>query len=137
VSELQLTLLAAVNQSRRLPDGVTKAEARGELARALDGAQRALAPASRAEYATGLTALAELFQVQVPSDTGLDLYLNAIKHVPKPAFMRAIGVLSRSHKWPRLPYPADVLDACEAGTMMLTTHLTRVELAVARLEELP
>jgi len=116
---------------------MTKAEARQELERALSGARRALVPATRTEFVAGLIGLAELFQVQVPTDTGLDLYINAIQHISAPAFHRAIGVLSRSHKWPRLPYPADVLEAAETGTMILHTHLTRIERAQMTLEALP
>jgi hypothetical protein len=130
-------LLASVNQSKKLPDGITKAEARLELARALDGAQRALAPATPEELGTCLVALAEIFKDPLPQGVGLDLYIGAIKHISSPAAQRAVQVLVRNHKYPRLPLPAEFIDAAETGTLILRTHLTRVERAMTTLEALP
>jgi len=137
VSEQQLTLLAAINQSKRIPDGLSKQDARQELLRALQGAERALSPARDTEIIAGLTALAEAFQVTLPGNTGLDLYVMALKDISGPAFKRAIGVLVKDHKWPRLPFPADIREACETGTLILRSHLTRIERAMTTLEALP
>lgn len=67
-------------------------------------------PPSDEEILSTLNAMAETFQVEVPEAVGLELYMAALRTLPRPAFVRARDVLVLQHKWPRLPYPADFIE---------------------------
>lgn len=77
------------------------------------------APASDEEILKTLQKLAEMFQVSVPEPDGLELYIAALKPVPRIAFVKARETLTRTHKWPRLPYPAEFIEAAEPTTKSL------------------
>ena len=68
-------------------------------------------PSSDEEILVTLKALADTFQVEIPEADGLEMYVAALRSIPRPAFLRARELLVLRHKWPRLPYPADFIEA--------------------------
>lgn len=91
------------------------------LAADLDTLERLTAPASDEAIIKTLTSMSEMFQVAVPEEQGLELYVAALRTLPRPAFVRARERLIVTHKWPRLPYPADFLEAGKETNDQLTT----------------
>lgn len=91
----------------------------------LDGALTKLharyAPASDEEMLRTLEKMAEMFQVSVPEADGLELYLAALRELPRPAFVKAREALLREHRWPRLPYPVDFIEAAKLTVASLET----------------
>ena len=79
----------------------------------LDALSEYAAPVGRPTVIKTIGALASLFQVPVPDDIGLDLYVLALSKMPAPVFNAARNKLVLSHKWPRLPVPADFIAAGE------------------------
>lgn len=115
VSELTLRWLATNKNllAHQLTDHGSSSlmQAADLLAADIDQLTKLQAPASEGAIARTLGAMAEMFQVQVPDQGGLDLYIAALKTMPRPAFIVAREKLIVTHKWPRLPYPADFIEA--------------------------
>lgn len=112
-------------------------EAAQAVAHAQAGVERALPLVSREKIADVIGSMAEMLQVTVPSTTGLKLYFHALKDLPTYKFEAAALKLIKTHKWPRLPLPADFIEAAkeerqdiEAFTMRLS--ITRQKLDAAR-----
>lgn len=73
-------------------------------------------PASDPAIIKTLSALADVFQVTLPDDLGLEIYVTALRSIPRPAFVRAREQLVLTHKWPRLPYPSEFIEAGKEET---------------------
>lgn len=67
----------------------------------------AMFPADDDEIIKTLLAMSEMFQVELPETLGIDMYLKALRLIPRVAFFGAANALVQTHKWPRLPFPAD------------------------------
>jgi hypothetical protein len=65
------------------------------------------------EIIKAMAGLAQTFQVSIPEDGGIEIYISSLRDIPRPAFMEAVKSLVREHKWPRLPYPADFISKAE------------------------
>ena len=89
----------------------------GELA----ALERYAEPADKAAIIKTLGALASMLQAPVPDDTGLDLYVLALAKMPKPVFNAARNALVLSHRWPKLPLPADFIKAGEEDQKVIDT----------------
>lgn len=68
-----------------------------------------------------LSALASMLQAPLPDDTGLDLYIVALSQMPTPVFNAARNKLVLSHRWPRLPLPADFIEAGKEDQQIIDT----------------
>lgn len=79
-----------------------------------------------------LSALASMLQAPLPDDTGLDLYILALAKMPTPVFNAARNKLVLTHRWPRLPLPADFIEAGKDDQAIIDTM--RSLLASARLK---
>lgn len=79
---------------------------------------------------TTLAGIAETFQVTLPEDGGLEMYIAVLKSVPGHALAEARQAIIMKHKWPRLPYPAEILEETRAATG--TLELARRSLVRAR-----
>jgi hypothetical protein len=79
----------------------------GPLDAAIQILERHQEPAPDTVILKSLEGMAEMFQVAIPDTVGLELYVRALKILPRPAFVRARDNLLRTHKYARLPYPAD------------------------------
>lgn len=116
--------------------------AASRLSKSLQQLDRFMQPASDKEILQTLHGLGETFQVEVPDQMGLEIYVTALRTIPRPAFVRAREALVLSHKWPRLPFPAEFKDAAkeesdrlEQARMVLATLRRRCLVASDILHE--
>lgn len=107
-----------------------------ELAAAYDEAN--LKPASETAIIKALNGIAEAFQVDLPSAVGLEIYVAALSDLPRPALAAAVRSLVRSHKWMKMPLPADFIAAAkdeleqiEAGRRRIATARNRITEALS------
>lgn len=125
VSELTLRWLAENKHklAHELTDhgSASLTQAADLLAADIDQLLKLQVPATDGAIVRTLGAMAEMFQVQVPDQGGLDLYVAALRSLPRPAFVRAREQLIATHKWPRLPYPADFIEAGRETSERLET----------------
>lgn len=103
------------------------------LERTIERFDQFIEPASEAEILETLRALADTFQLTVPDSMGLELYVAALRTLPRPAFIEARKQLVLHHKYMKLPYPADFVaagqdEASKIKTVdtVLRTNLIRV-----------
>lgn len=99
-----------------------------------------LQPADKLTIIKTIEAMASLFQAPVPDEIGLDLYILALGRMPGPVFKHARTQLITTHKWPRLPLPADFIaagqdeaDRIEAVQLVLQTARRQAERALLAL----
>lgn len=136
VSASALSLTNWINMKRSLPADVSKADAEAELARALTGVRRALAPATAEEIASALEAIAQVFRAPLPEATGLKIYVSVLQDVPGLAFKEACRRIVKTHKYPNLPVPQDLIAAAASTTIVLEAWKTRLDMAANRLASL-
>lgn len=98
-----------------------------ELTLALSDAQQALPPLTKEKIADALNSFAEMLQCPVPKPAGLKLYFHALQDMPYYKFQAACLNLIKTHKWPRLPLPADFLAAGENARPDLDTALANLK----------
>jgi hypothetical protein len=82
-----------------------------DIDRDADAIETWMRPATKATIIKTVEAMASLFQAPVPDDLGFDLYILALAQMPGPVFKAARNKLITTHKWPRLPLPADFVAA--------------------------
>lgn len=93
---------------------------------------KVMRPASEEAIIKMLGGMAAAFQVDVPERTGLEIYIAALRDLPRPALEAAVQSLVRSHKWPRLPFPADFIEAAQPELEALRGSRTRINGAIER-----
>lgn len=111
--------LVSLRSARTLPTGMDPGQIRHDLAPVLTRVNALLAPADDAAIIQALTSLATLFQVSIPEGDGLALYVAALAGTPAPALQEACVSLAREHRYPRLPFPAEILEAARHCTAEL------------------
>jgi len=130
------SLVNWLNMRRQLPSNVSKDEAEAMLARALDGARRALAPATAEEIAVKLEAIAQVFRAVLPEKTGLRIYIALLQEVPGLALDEACKAVVKTHAYPNLPLPNDILAAAKPTTATLEAWKRRLDIAAKHLAAL-
>lgn len=108
-------------------------EAREQLAHALAEAKLAMLPADARQITDGLQSIADMLQVSLPGERGLKLYLAILSEIPAPLFRQACKRVATSHRYARLPNPADFLDAVSEDMARARMHLTRLEATLKQL----
>lgn len=96
--------------------------------------EQALPPVSREEIVDVLGSMAEMLQVSVPSTLGIKLYFGALKDMPSYKFKAAAFKLIKTHKWPKLPLPADFIEAAKDERKDLDQFITRLNRADHRVK---
>lgn len=91
--------------------------------------ERALPLVSKEKIADAIGSIAEMLQVSVPSTIGLKLYFHALKELPEYKFEAACLKLIRTHKWPRLPLPADFIEAAKDERQEVAVFKIRLDSA--------
>jgi len=72
-----------------------------------------LRPVTADQLLDRLAAFADMLQVAAPSEAGIDLFVEAMGDFPGNLLARAARSVARTHKFSRLPLPADFLKAVE------------------------
>jgi hypothetical protein len=109
-------------------------EAAQALAHAQAGVEHALPLVSKEKMANVIGSMAEMLQVSVPSTAGLKLYFHALKDLPAYKFEAAALKLIKTHKWPRLPLPADFIEAAKEERQDIESFALRLSIARTRVE---
>lgn len=104
------------------------------LALACSQVEQALPPVSREEIVDVLGSIAEMLQVSVPSTLGIKLYFGALKDMPSYKFKAAALKLIKTHKWPKLPLPADFIEAAKEERKDLDQFVTQLNRADQRVK---
>jgi len=112
-----------------IPEGDLDAWRR-DLARARLRARRALDPADPAHVLDALEQLASAFQVSIPDQQGIKVYVATLQTVGVYALTQAVREVALHHKWPRLPYPAEILEHAASPQRLLTLWAERIERAI-------
>ena len=86
-----------------------------------------------------LADFADFLQVSVPGDAGIDLYLAGLEHLPAPLLRMASTKLAGTHRFNRLPLPADFARTIESEVEELQSakrgwqsNITRLSRAYTR-----
>lgn len=127
ISDVSTSSLAAyVNQNRRLPPSYSKEQACHELAEATDRLREAQAPATAEEITRALAAIAGMLGVAIPEPQGIALYCLALQDMPAPAFKLACREIIKTHRWPRLPFPVELIEAGAMHAAIVKAQYERV-----------
>lgn len=97
-----------------------------DCANALVAARRSLAPATKEQILSAVGSIASMLQTTLPDEDGLKLYLYGLSHIPAEIFKEACLRVARTHKYPRLPLPADFAAAVQnevTQANMIPLHL--------------
>ena len=70
--------------------------------------------------------VASIFQTSVPTDGGLITYAEALEELGRTPLREGARAIVRSHKWPRLPFPAEMLDACQPFQNIMQSVHTQI-----------
>lgn len=73
--------------------------------------ETACRPANKTEILQTLADFADMLQVAVPGDAGIDLYLAALDNLPKILLPTAAKRVAQTHRFARLPLPSDFLSS--------------------------
>jgi hypothetical protein len=82
------------------------------------------------EIGRALAAMAQMFGVPVPEPTGLALYELALSDLSATAFKLGCRAVLKTHKWPRLPYPAEIIEQAKTHQSMIEMTLDRFQRAL-------
>jgi hypothetical protein len=107
-----------------------KAEAREAFNHAIWSIKNAMAPPTPDDIAKALRAMAQMFNVPVPEPTGLALYELALSDLSAPAFKQGCRAVLKVHKWPRLPYPAEIIEHAKIHHELMTVTIERFQRAL-------
>jgi hypothetical protein len=130
-----LRLMTRLNIAKTWPCASLK-EAETHLTELLDAFDSALMRPATDEYILkALAGLADAFQVDLPERVGLEIYVAALRDLPRPAFKAAVKAVVRRHKWPRLPYPADFIEAAQPELDSLKSDRSRIVTAITRVRD--
>lgn len=110
-----------------------EAAVRRELAPALSAVRQALAPVPADRVVKALALMAELFGVEVPTKEGMHLYAFAVAAMTTIGFEQGVRRVMMTHKYPRLPLPAEIIEAGKSATVMTEVWEARISKALAQL----
>lgn len=108
-------------------------QAARDLKAVRDGVSTVITTVTKEKIADALGSIAEMLQVSVPSPIGLKLYFHALKDMPAYKFEAACMSLIRTHKWPRLPLPADFIEAAQDERKDVDLFLAKLSVAENRI----
>lgn len=100
-----------------------------ETTLALQAAHQALPLVTREKIADSLRVFAEMLQCSVPTPEGLKLYFYALQDMPQHKFQYACISLIKTHRWPRIPLPADFIEASKEARPDIDAFLASLKYA--------
>jgi hypothetical protein len=92
-----------------------------------------MAPATAEQIAAALGALAGVFGAPAPEGAAFKLYVAALHGVSIKALRLGVVEVTKTHRFPTMPLPADILRACEAPQNVLRLLRDRTQRALAML----
>jgi hypothetical protein len=108
-------------------------DAREAIELALTEAKLVMVPADARQIMDGLQSIADMLQASLPNERGLKLYLAIMSEIPAPLFRQACKRVATSHRYARLPNPADFIDAVSEDMAHARMHITRLEATLKQL----
>lgn len=129
ISEDLSSLVSSINQGIKTSD---KVSARHCLAAALDRARRQQVSADPKIIVKVMVGLANLFRSEMPDDTVLQMYVSIFQEIPEYALRAAAVDVAKTHKYPSMPLPADLLQHANKHILAHNAWVYRMELALAR-----
>jgi hypothetical protein len=128
---------AVHDQLRRVEKGEFKPEEKHELAEWLVPAHRrvseALRPSTHKEIEKMLDHLALGIGVHPPADDRLTLYIKALEYMGNGPLKNAFVLVVRTHRWPKMPLPADIIAMGDEQQRILVVLEDRLAKAIAKL----
>ncbi len=79
----------------------------------LHDAKKIMQPCTRMDIASGLEVIASTFQINVPNEIGLEVYMKELERYPLFVLKKGVEDICREYKYPRLPLPKEFIDRCE------------------------
>ena len=79
----------------------------------LNSAVKIMQPCTRMDVAEGLEVIASTFQIQVPNEIGIEVYLSELTKYPLFVLRDAVKSILIEYKYPRLPLPIEFVERCE------------------------
>ena len=79
----------------------------------LTSTMRLMEPCTRMDVAEGLEVIASTFQIQVPNEIGIEVYLSELTKYPLFVYKDAVKSILVEYKYPRLPLPREFVERCE------------------------
>lgn len=76
-------------------------------------ASKLMQPCTRMDVAEGLEVIASTFQIQVPNEIGIEVYLNELTKYPMFVLQKCVQDILVEYKYPRLPLPKEFVDRCK------------------------
>ena len=129
ISEDLSSLISLANRKGKIDD---KVSAHRRLAAALDRARRQLDAAGPDVIVKIMVGLANLFRSEVPDNVVLQMYVRIFQEIPEFALRQAAIDVAKTHKYPSMPLPADVLQHANKHVQKHNAWVYRLEMAVAR-----
>jgi hypothetical protein len=129
--------LALMRYQTHLPPEVDRTEARRVIAPALGRARRALEPASSDQIVKAISMMADMIQCSLPEPDGITLYVAVLQDLGHEAIRRACMDICKTHPYPRLPLPSEILKAGalpQAELMFWHQQLERAMLLLSKEE---
>jgi hypothetical protein len=108
----------------------------GALEGQLEVAKRFAAPAAPEKILKYLTATAEVFQVSLPEDTGLELYVGSLSQVPEKLLIKALRKVCETHRFKTMPLVADILHPIKDDMWAIGWLVETCERRIAELRRL-
>lgn len=81
---------------------------------------------TKEKIADALNTFAGMLRCQPPTPEGLKLYVYALEDMPYYKFQAACKSLVKRHKWPRLPVPADFVEASKDARSDIDSFMANI-----------
>ena len=89
-------------------------------------AQKVFPPVTKEKISDALNTFAKMLRCQSPTPDDLKLYVYALEDMPYYKFQAACKSLIKRHKWPRLPVPADFVDASNDARSDIDSFMSNI-----------
>lgn len=132
LTESNRSLLASIKE-RKLPGDMARYAAEQQITTMIEQVQQLQEPVSPDRVVKSLAAMASMFGAELPDEIGLMMYVRALDGIPHAVFTAAIEQVTRTHKYPRLPLPADINAAAQPKIELLDAVEKMLHVAAYRL----
>lgn len=103
--------LASMRYRHRLPETVNREQALRVIEPALRRIEEAMQPADPEQIVKALSMIADMIQCSLPEPDGMTIYVAILQDLSYAAIRQACMDICRTHPYPRLPLPSEILTA--------------------------